>query len=81
MDDREDFRVWLRENEERLEVIFRNRGASMFWRQSLVVVSEIGDGNAWNVIRRESVYQSPSVMIHQEDLSSRSGILNLPPGT
>lgn len=30
---------------------------------------------------RERVYQSPPVLVHQEDLTSRNTILNLPPGT
>lgn len=81
MGDQEDFRAWFRENEERLEADFRNRGASLFWRQSLVVVSEFGDGNAWHTLRRERVYQSPPVLVHQEDLTLRNTILNLPPGT
>lgn len=81
MGDQEDFRAWFRENEERLEAVFRNRGASLFWRQSLVVVSEFGDGNAWHTLRRERVYQSPPVLVHQEDLTLRNTILNLPPGT
>lgn len=53
----------------------------MFWRHSLIVVSQSVDGNALNSLRRERVYKSRPLMIHQEDLSFCNGILNCPPGT
>lgn len=82
MSEREAYLAWLKENELRLQAVFRNRGVSrVLWRQNIIIVCELNDGETWFT---DTVYRSPSILIQQEDLAPLNNVnggLNLPPGT
>lgn len=87
MSEREAYLAWLRENELRLQAVLRNCGVSrVLWRQNIIVVYELNDGETRFTDTTDTVYRSPSILIHQEDLAPPplnhvNGGLNLPPGT
>lgn len=79
--ERKTYQAWLGEKELRLQAVSRNRGVSrVLWRQSIVVVCELSDGETWCTDNTDTVYRSPSILIDQEDLVVNGG-LNVPPGT